>query len=59
MEWRDFPAEDYQEFVGKRIKSLEQSPKGDEGFLITFEDDTILHLYFSGCEGIICKGVAP
>lgn len=49
---KEFPASDYQQFVGKTIASIEDAD-ADEGFLITFTDGSKLDIGFSGCEGTV------
>ena len=50
---RDFPASDFQSFVGKTITSIEDREHCDEGIVITFDDRSKLKIGFSGCEGDI------
>lgn len=51
---RDFPAANYQSFVGKRVKEIrDNDSRADEGLEIVFEDGSMLDIGFSGCEGSI------
>jgi len=58
---REFPATEFQQFVGKTVVEIESNPKFDEGLKITFSDGSSLIFVFSGCEGIIWmeKGETP
>ena len=49
---KEFPAADYQEFVGKRVVRIEETDS-DEGFRFVFDDGSWLDVVFSGCEGWI------
>jgi hypothetical protein len=39
--------------IGKTIKTVRFSDRGDEGLEITLEDGHVLEFAFSGCEGMI------
>jgi len=51
---REFPATEFQRFVGKTVVEIENDPDCDEGLRITFSDGSSLIFGFSGCEGSIC-----
>jgi len=52
---RDYPIEVYEPFLlGKTIKSIEYNDC-DQGFKITFTDNTYFNFGFSTCEGMIEK----